>query len=104
MRTSTTLEQRADPGPEAAFRVRATHVRLILAGGILTAHSWGQAAPAPLTWEQIKAKFETANPTLKANQLNIDESRAAEITAFFRPNPDFGFATDGTQLSRYEGV
>jgi cobalt-zinc-cadmium efflux system outer membrane protein len=41
---------------------------------------------------------------LKAAQLNIDESRAAEITAYLRPNPDFSLSTDGTQLSRYEGV
>jgi len=57
-----------------------------------------------LTWEQIKERFETANPTLRAGKLNIDESRAAEITAYLRPNPDFGLSTDGTQLSRYEGV
>ncbi|MGD1096639.1 MAG: TolC family protein [Bryobacteraceae bacterium] len=56
------------------------------------------------TWEQIKEKFETGNPTLKAVQLNIDESRAAEITAFLRPNPDFTLSTDGTQLTRYGGI
>lgn len=32
------------------------------------------------TWQQIKDKFEAANPTLKAARLNIDESKAAEIT------------------------
>ena len=57
-----------------------------------------------LTWEQIKQKFDAANPTLRAGKLNIDESRAAEITAYLRPNPDFGLSTDGTQLARYEGV
>jgi cobalt-zinc-cadmium efflux system outer membrane protein len=46
---------------------------------------WAQAAT--FTWEQIKQKFETANPTLQAARLNIDESRAAEITAYLRPNP-----------------
>ena len=30
--------------------------------------------------------------------------RAAEITAFLRPNPGFSFSTDGTQLSPYQGV
>jgi outer membrane protein, heavy metal efflux system len=39
------------------------------------------------TWQQIKEKFEAMNPTLKAAQLNIDESKAAEITANLRPNP-----------------
>ena len=44
-------------------------------------------AQSPFTWQQIKDKFEAANPTLKAAQLNIDESRAAETTAYLRPNP-----------------
>jgi len=67
----------------------------------VSAAAFGQTA---LTWQQIKAKFEATNPTLKAAQLNIDESRAAEITAFVRPNPAFTISTDGTQISRYEGV
>jgi cobalt-zinc-cadmium efflux system outer membrane protein len=45
-------------------------------------------AQTAFTWQQIKDKFEAANPTLKAAQLNIDESRAEEITAYLRPNPD----------------
>jgi cobalt-zinc-cadmium efflux system outer membrane protein len=55
-------------------------------------------------WREILDKFKAANPTLKAAQLNIDESRAAEITAYLRPNPSFTLSTDGTQLSRYQGV
>jgi len=46
-------------------------------------------AQTPLNWQQIKGRFEAANPTLRAAQLNIDESRASEITAYFRPNPSF---------------
>lgn len=61
-------------------------------------------AQTAFTWEQIQEKFKSANPTLKAAQLNIDESRAAEITAYLRPNPDLTLSTDGTQLTRYEGV
>jgi len=56
------------------------------------------------TWEQIKEKFARANPTLKAAQLNIDESRAAEITAYLRPNPDLSLTADGFQVSRNQGV
>ncbi len=41
----------------------------------------------PLTWQQIQDRFEAANPTLQADQLNIDESKAQEITAYLRPNP-----------------
>jgi cobalt-zinc-cadmium efflux system outer membrane protein len=73
----------------------------ILAGGLLPVAAFAQTA---LTWQQIKDKFEASNPTLKSAQLNIDESRAAEITAYLRPNPGFTFATDGTQLSPYGGI
>ena len=45
---------------------------------------------------------EAANPTLKAAHLNVDESRAAEITAYLRPNPGFTFSTDGTQIWPYD--
>jgi outer membrane protein, heavy metal efflux system len=60
-------------------------------------------APA-FTWDQIKAKFEDTNPTLKANQANIDESKAEEITAFLRPNPGLSVSADGTQLTPLSGV
>ncbi len=35
-----------------------------------------------------------ANPTLQAGRLNIQESRANEITAYLRPNPDLSIASD----------
>jgi len=57
-----------------------------------------------LTWEQVRAKFEANNPTLKAAELNIQESRANEITAYLRPNPNFSMLADGTQLVPYQGV
>jgi cobalt-zinc-cadmium efflux system outer membrane protein len=56
------------------------------------------AAQRAFTWQEIKGKFEAANPTLRAAQLNVDESIAQEITAYLRPNPEFTLATDGTQL------
>jgi cobalt-zinc-cadmium efflux system outer membrane protein len=62
------------------------------------------AAQTSLNWQQVKDKFEAANPTLKAAKLNIDESRAAEITAYLRPNPDFTLTADGFQISRNLGV
>ena len=58
--------------------------RAILLAGFLSAAALAQT---PFTWQQIKDKFEAANPTLKAAQININESRAAEITAYLRPNP-----------------
>jgi cobalt-zinc-cadmium efflux system outer membrane protein len=63
-----------------------------------------QQPPATYTWQQLLDRFETANPTLKANRLNIDESRAAEITAYLRPNPDFSITTDGFQVSSSNGI
>jgi cobalt-zinc-cadmium efflux system outer membrane protein len=58
------------------------------------------SAQTALDWQQIKDKFASSNPTLKAAQLNIDESRAAEITAYLRPNPDFNLTADGVQITR----
>ena len=56
---------------------------------------WPRYAPAqtagaqtPLTWPEVKARFESANPSLKAARANVDESRAEEVTAFLRPNPN----------------
>ena len=57
-----------------------------------------------LTWQQVKERFAAANPTLKAALANIDESRAAEITAYLRPNPDFTMTADGVQVARNQGV
>jgi outer membrane protein, heavy metal efflux system len=62
------------------------------------------SAQQALTWEQAKAKFEAANPVLKADAANVDEMKAEEITAFLRPNPQFTFAADGTQIAPHNGV
>jgi outer membrane protein, heavy metal efflux system len=61
-------------------------------------------AQQALTWDQVKAKFEAANPALRADSLNIDEMRAEEVTAYLRPNPQYTLATDGTQLVPHDGV
>src|SRR5580658_3982379 len=78
-----------------------TTCRAILVAGLLPAANFAQTA---YSWQQIKDKFEAANPTLKAAKLNIDESRAAEITAYLRPNPDVSLSADGLQISRNFGV
>src|SRR4029077_16151462 len=62
------------------------------------------AAQQALTWEQVRARFEQSNPTLLADKLNVDESRAQEITAFLRPNPTFTLTADGTQIAPEKGV
>src|SRR5579863_4101161 len=61
-------------------------------------------AQQALTWEQVRARFEQSNPTLLADTLNIEESKAEEITAFLRPNPTFTLSADGTQIAPSQGV
>jgi cobalt-zinc-cadmium efflux system outer membrane protein len=56
------------------------------------------------TWDTVKSKFETSNPTLLAGQLNVQELRAQEITANLRPNPNFTLTADGTQITPSRGV
>jgi len=73
----------------------------VVAALILIAPS---AAQQGLTWDQVKAEFESSNPALKADALGVEEMKAAEITAFLRPNPQFTAATDGTQLASHDGV
>ena len=71
--------------------------------GFLLAVSVGSAQTA-LTWEQVRERFRANNPNLTAGRVGVEQSRAQEITAFLRPNPDLTFTTDGTQISRFEGV
>jgi outer membrane protein, heavy metal efflux system len=62
------------------------------------------AAQRPLTWQEAKEKFEAANPTLRAGQIGIDESRAEEITAYLRPNPNLAVSVDGIQIAPSQGI
>jgi cobalt-zinc-cadmium efflux system outer membrane protein len=57
------------------------------------------SAQQGLTWDQVKARFEAANPALKADALGVDEMKAAETTAFLRPNPTVGLSSDGLQVA-----
>jgi cobalt-zinc-cadmium efflux system outer membrane protein len=52
----------------------------------------------------VKQRFVTSNPTLIASRIGVDEAKTAEITAYLRPNPDFGFSIDGTQLTPDQGT
>ena len=67
-----------------------------LAHGIWAA-AWmasGAFGQKTLTWEQAKRELQSDNPTLRAGQIGIGESRAEEITAFLRPNPDLTMSVD----------
>src|SRR6202035_5916148 len=65
---------------------------LLLAPACLTTHVFAQTKP--LSWQEVRDKFEAANPTLRAAQVGIDEARAQEITAYLRPNPDMTTTLD----------
>lgn len=71
---------------------------------LFAAASLRSGAQQALTWEQVKARFEISNPALKADADSVDEMRAEEITAFLRPNPQFTFSEDGTQIAPNNGV
>jgi outer membrane protein, heavy metal efflux system len=58
-------------------------------------------AQKALTWQEVRDKFEAANPTLRAGQIGIDESRAQEITANLRPNPNLTILAD--QIDPFNG-
>jgi cobalt-zinc-cadmium efflux system outer membrane protein len=65
---------------------------------ILAGNTFAQQA---LTWQEIRTRFEAANPSLRAGQIGIDESRANETTAYLRPNPNFSILAD--QIDPFPG-
>jgi outer membrane protein, heavy metal efflux system len=76
---------------------------LVLVLGVAVESSAQQPAQS-WTWENVKDRFEQNNPTLLADKLSVDESKAQEITAFLRPNPEFNLTADGTQIAANKGV
>ena len=77
-------------------------VRIVCGGGVLTAmFAQSVFAQKALTWQEVRDKFEAANPSLRAGQIGIDESRAEEITAYLRPNPGLTLSAD--QINPFVG-
>jgi outer membrane protein, heavy metal efflux system len=72
--------------------------------GLLIAFGPLAVAQQAYTWDQIKAKFVAANPTLKADEASVQEMKAQEITAYLRPNPEVGVSADGTQIAPHNGA
>jgi len=60
----------------------------------LAARAAAQAPQTALTWTQVRDRFRATNPTLQAGRIGIDASRAAEITAYLRPNPEWSLTLD----------
>ena len=80
------------------------NIRVPAVLGLLLTSPLFAFAQQSLTWDQIKTRFEAANPTLKADAINVQEMQAEEITAYLRPNPGLTLATDGNQIAPYKGV
>jgi cobalt-zinc-cadmium efflux system outer membrane protein len=76
---------------------------LLLCGGLAIAQPQAVPVQESLTWPELKARFESVNPALRADAMSVDEARAQEITAFLRPNPTFAFTVDGTQVAPNDG-
>ena len=80
-------------------------IKIICAVALLVGSTGTLAhAQKALTWDEVRTRFEANNPTLLADKLTIDESKAQEITAFLRPNPSVSLTADGTQIAPYKGV
>jgi cobalt-zinc-cadmium efflux system outer membrane protein len=77
-------------------------VRIVCGGLFLTA-SFAESASAQkvLTWQEVRDKFESANPALLAGQIGVEESRAQETTAYLRPNPGLTLSAD--QINPFPG-
>ncbi len=61
----------------------------------------GASGQTTLTWSEIRDRFRATNPTLQAGRIGIDESKAAEVTAYLRPNPQASVTLD--QIGSTEG-
>jgi len=59
------------------------------------------SAQKAVTWPEVRAKFEAANPTLQAGLIGVDEFRAQETTAYLRPNPNLSVLAD--QIDPFNG-
>src|SRR5579871_3055587 len=69
--------------------------RSVCVAGLLMAGLAGTAsAQKVLTWDEVKTRFESDNPSLQAGRLGIEESKAQETTANLRPNPNLTLAFD----------
>jgi len=75
--------------------------RLCLGLVLIAMSACSAFAQKALTWQEVRDKFEAANPTLRAGQVGIDESRAQEVTANLRPNPNLTVLAD--QIDPFNG-
>jgi len=74
--------------------VRGLEWRVVTAAVIALAAAGGAYGQRALTWDEVRRRFEATNPTLRAARIGIDESKAQEVTAYLRPNPDITATMD----------
>ena len=75
--------------------------RLFLASLGMALAAQGALAQKALTWQEVRNRFQAANPSLQAGQIGIDESKASETTAYLRPNPTLALLAD--QIDPFPG-
>ena len=75
--------------------------KLWLGAMLIASLASSAVAQEALTWQEVHDKFESANPTLRAGQIGVDESRAQEVTANLRPNPNLTLLAD--QIDPFKG-
>ena len=51
-------------------------------------------AQKPMSWDEVRDRFRQNNPQLLAGRTGVEETRANEITAGLRPNPQLSFTID----------
>jgi len=74
-------------------------------GGLLSASLASSAtAQTALTWTDVLVRYKANNPTLRAGEIGVEESRASETTAKLRPNPDLSLSVDGVGLDTPAGT
>jgi cobalt-zinc-cadmium efflux system outer membrane protein len=77
----------------------AKSAKFVVIAACLSAAAQGQQS---FTWEQLRDKFLSTNPTLRAQAQSVESNRASEITAALRPNPQFQNDTTSATLGIYQ--
>ncbi len=88
--------------PICATCVRASRLLVLTLATTASLCTAVCAQQPSFTWEQIRDRFLSTNPTLHAQEQSIESSRAGEITAGLRPNPQFQNDTTSATLGIYQ--
>jgi cobalt-zinc-cadmium efflux system outer membrane protein len=86
------------------YRISCLPTAMALVCCAVPAGAQSPQAQKIFTWPEVRSRFLATNPTVAAGAINVAESRAGEITAYLRPNPDLSFSVDGTQIAPHNGT